>query len=97
MVSLPLTDEERAVLSRPNGNTVRGGFQILIEKIQGGFREGGRRLELADQDAERVVKCADSYGSGTYQSVLRTIAPKCAAALAARPNLQSDLFGDDDE
>lgn len=97
MLSVPITEAQVAALRRPLGSAQRGGFQMLIERIQRGIKQvnGQWTLQLTVEDAQRVVSYATGYGGGGYQGQLREILPGVSAALAGVPGAETgSLFGD---
>lgn len=85
MLTIRLTNEQRAAIERPVGSvTHQGGFQRLLNRLQTALRRdpGGWLLRLSCEDARAVLRySARPYGSGTYQQQLRAIAPDVERAL----------------
>jgi len=83
---IPLTAEECRVLSRQLGaGAQKGGFQLLIARLQKGCdrdEEGLMWLTFSPDDGVAIQEYSKaSYGPGTYQTQLRSIAPKVLALL----------------
>lgn len=87
MIKIRITEAQVTRLRRPLGSGLRGGFQVLIERLQQGIRRPGGEwvLEMRAEDARRVIHYSTDYGKGTYQSILQEIAPQAVQELAAIP------------
>jgi hypothetical protein len=94
MIRIPLTEEQRTLLLRPVGLPLDrcGGFQRLIYRLQDETRmsPAGWQVVMTADDARAVLRYSNpSYGEGTYQKILRAIAPQVQAALDAAGAVQT--------
>ena len=69
-----LTAEEARELQRQEPESADdGGYQSLLVKMQNQLDQDTNRLELDDQDLERIPRYAYCYGQGGWESRLRKI------------------------
>ena len=94
MISILITEAQKERLRRPLGPCKRfGGWQYLIKRLQGQIHYQGAAwlLSMSLDDARKVIEYSNPHvGAGTYQAILREIAPQVAEALQALPPERSD-------
>lgn len=78
MITVVLNVAEREILNR--GIEGRGGYQSLLEELQGGVQPDGT-ITLNDEQLERIPRYAFEYGNGGWEDRLtgifgRTLGPR---------------------
>ena len=69
-----LTPDEMAILDRQDPGTEHdGGWQGLIVGLQGKIDRQTGRIDLGDQDLERIARYAFDYGNGGWEARLRAV------------------------
>ena len=65
MAHYRLDSEQLETLRRPiNGD---GGFQTLLRRVRSGVDFGNSRVEISDEDWQKLESYGTSYGGGGFQ------------------------------